>query len=87
MVVLFSLWQGIFHVKISNCGQPDDKVSDMEHSWSRKSTFSLSLSLSLSLTHSLSPPLSLSLTCIHVHIRTRAALLNVLMCCINVCVC
>ena len=78
MVVLFSLWQGIFHVKISNCGQPDDKVSDMGHSWSRKSTFPLSLTLSLP---------SLSLTCLHVHIHTCAALLNVLMCCINVCVC
>ena len=42
---LFSLWQGIFYVKISNCGQPDDKVSDMGHSWSRKSEFSLPLSL------------------------------------------
>ena len=32
MVVLFSLWQCVFYVKISNCGQPDDKVSDMGHS-------------------------------------------------------
>ena len=54
MVVLFSLWQCVFYVKISNCGQPDDKVSDMGHSWSRKSESSLPFSLSLSLSLSLS---------------------------------
>ena len=69
MVVLFSLWQGIFHVKISNCGQPDDKVSDMGHSWSRKSTFSHSLS-----------PLSVSHmpTCTHTHMRCSSQCPDVL---------
>ena len=71
MVLLFSLWQSIFYVKIPNCGQPDDKVSDMGHSWSRKSTFSLSLSLSLSHTHS------------YTYSYTHVVLLNVLMCCIS----
>ena len=62
MVALFSLWQCVFYVKISNCGQPDDKVSDMGHSWSGKNESSLLLSISLSLS------LFLSLTCIHIHI-------------------
>ena len=60
MMVLFSLWQCIFYVKISNCGQLDDKVSDMGHSWSGKSESSLPFSLSLSLSLFLSLSFSLS---------------------------
>ena len=50
--ILLSL-QCILYVKISNCGQPDNKISDMGHSWSRKSKFSLSLPLPPSLSLSL----------------------------------
>ena len=71
IVVLFSLWQCVFYVKISNCGQPDDKVSDMGHSWSGKSTFSLPTP----------SPLSLSLSLLHTHTHTHthiALLINLL---------